>query len=469
MQNLFFSNRHQQQPVFKNSGFLSILSLMACAVLSCHKAETVYVSPAKISEGQLITSDTLTGTVKGVLASGKTYYFAKDITINHGDTLLMEPGSKLICLGDGSSPENSPQITCNGSFISLGTADQNNFITVPDNLRKMENIGKGFWGGIQCGENSGDVIIKWTHLEFAGGPAGNSPDLAVFEAGDPRNSLSFTNINANFILEDSWIYGTTDDGMRILHGKVSIMRNSFEACGSAGGEALNLKNGCVGDVAYNVAIGAATNGFKISNTGSGPVQTNIYLYNNTILNCGLRQLKSGRGGSINYEKGAKGKIYNNMVINCRFGLRLTPDADTSNIAYNNQFYYSNDQRMINQFNSADGVAKTQSNDIRSSAPKSNNPAFATYDVDQFDYSTVTPPLDISEMPLGIITAGAYNFSLLPGSPGLKKADADSFQPQMTVPQGGLYGASTLAPGLDMGAYQSDGSGNQHFASSLDAK
>ncbi|MBS1565032.1 MAG: hypothetical protein JST39_11625 [Bacteroidetes bacterium] len=452
-----------------NTKYLFSILLLASAFAACHKEETVSISEPKISAGQAITTDTITGAVKGTLLTGKTYYFKTDITINKGDTLLMQEGSKLLAIGDGKTTATSPQITCNGTFISLGTSANHNFITVPDNQRTTANIGAGFWGGIQCGAGSGDVILKWTHLEFAGGPAGPAADPAVFASGDPRNTLSYTNTNGNFIMEDCWIFGSTDDGMRILHGKVSVMRNTFEACGKAGGEGINFKNGTVGDVAYNLAIGCATNAFKASNSGAGPVQTNINVYNNTILNCGFRQVKSGRGGSINFEKGAQGKIYNNVVINSRFGLRVTPDADTAHIAYNNQFYYANDQRIIAQFNAADGVAITKSGDIRSTAPKANNPVFAQYNVDQFDFSTATVPMDISAMPLAIITASGYNLGLLPGSPALKKGNADVFNAIRSVPQGGLYGAATREPGVDMGAYQSDASGNLHYASSLSFK
>lgn len=446
-----------------------LLGLLGVAFSACHKEESVKVSTAAVTVGQTITSDTLSGSVKGTMVSGHTYYFRSDITINAGDTLLMQAGTKLIALGDGKTTATSPQITNNGTFISLGTQDNNNFITVKDSLRTTSNIGAGFWGGIQCGASSGDVIIKWTHLEFAGGPAGDAADPAVFASGDPRNFLSYTNIAGHVIVEDSWFYGSTDDGIRILHGNISFMRNTFEACGKAGGESLNLKAGTVGDVAYNVSIGAATNSFKASNSGGATVQTNVYVYNNTILNGGMRQVKSGRGGSINFEKGAQGKIYNNIIVNCRFGLRITSDADTTHIAYNNQYYYANADYMIKQFNATDGVARTAAADIRSASVKDKNPLFGSYDVDQFDFSTVTPPLDISKMPLTIITANAYNWTLLPGSPGLRKGDADSFQAQAKVTTGGTYGATILQPGVDMGAYQSDGTGNQHYTTSLASK
>jgi hypothetical protein len=446
--------------------FRLALLVFGLAVLgACHKESKVYVSPAQQTASHPITSDSLTGAVAGTLLSGKTYYFSADITINKGDTLFMQPGSRLLAIGDGKTPQTSPQVTCNGTFISAGTADSNNYITVPDNLRNASSIGKGLWGGIQCGETSGDVVIKWTHIEFAGGPAGANADPNVFAPADPRNSLSYTNIDGNVIVEDSWIFGTSDDGMRLLHGHVSVMRNTFEDCGTTGGEGLNLKNGCVGDVAYNLIIGAATNAFKVSNSGGGPVENKTYLYNNTMVNCGFRQLKTGRGGSIDYEKGASGKIYNNVIVNCRFGMRLTPDADLPNITYNNQLFYGNAAYLPGQFYSTDGKGVKQSGDILSATPKDNNPHFVNYNVDQFDYAPVVPPLSATAMPMAIVTDAGYDFTLLPSSPGYGKG-VTNFQPLKTVPQGGTLGATTVGPNVDLGAFPSDGTGNKNFTSSL---
>jgi hypothetical protein len=451
--------------MYTNIFKMGVAAVVLVVFAACHKESKVYVSPAQVSASHPITSDSLTGTISGTLLSGKTYYFSKDITINKGDTLFMQPGSRLIAIGDGKSPATSPQVTCNGTFISAGTADSNNYITVQDNLRNAASIGKGLWGGIQCGETSGDVVIKWTHIEFAGGPAGPAADANVFAPGDPRNSLSYTNINGNVIIEDSWIFGTSDDGMRLLHGHVSVMRNTFEDCGTTGGEGLNLKNGCVGDVAYNLIIGAATNAFKVSNSGGGAIENKTYLYNNTMLNCGFRQLKTGRGGSIDYEKGASGKIYNNMIINCRFGMRLTPDADLPNITYNNQLFYGNATYLLGQFYATDGKGVKQSGDLMSATPKDNNPHFVNYNVDQFDYTTITPPVGAAALPMAIVTDAGYDFTLLASSPGYGKG-LTNFQPLKTVPQGGMLGGTTVGPNVDMGAFPSDGTGNKHFTSSL---
>lgn len=461
-----------QQNIINYKFFVFAFAAGCASFTSCTKELETYIQPRQIDQSQGITSDTLSGTVKGTLLSGKTYYFKSDITINEGDTLYMEPGSKLLSLGDGSA-DSSPQITCFGTFISIGTEDQQNFITVPDNLRTAANAGKGFWGGIQCRATSGDLILKWTHLEFAGGPAGDNADPNVFASTDTRNSLSYTNPDGNVIIEDSWFYGTQDDGMRILHGHVSIMRNTFENCGTTGGDVVNIKNNTFGDVAYNLVIGGATNGFKISNSGGG-TETNIFLYNNTILNSGFRQSKSGRGGSIDYEKGASGKIYNNIIINCRYGLRITPDADYANVSHNNQFYYANAPLLIEQFADQDSYVNDRAlgdKDIAGTAPDTNDPNFIAYDVNQFDYAQYPvpeTPLTIAQMSLSIVTATGYDFNLLPGSPALGKGDLSN-QPMKTVPQGGMFGASETAPGKDLGAYPSDGNGNKHTGSSLDSK
>jgi hypothetical protein len=157
-------------------------------------------------------------------------------------------------------------------------------------------------------------------------------------------------------------------------------------------------------------------------------------------------------------------IYNNVIINCRFGMRLTGDADIPNIVYNNQQFYGNAISLTSQFYSVDGVGKAQSADILG-APKANNPRFKSYDVDQFDYATVTPPLAASAMPVGIVTDANYDFGLLTTSPGYQKGNT-SFKALRTVPQGGDYGATTLDPNVDMGAFPTDGTGNKHFVSSL---
>ncbi|QES89630.1 hypothetical protein [Rhizosphaericola mali] len=451
--------------------YISFFSIIVISFFACQKSTLDYVSQPNIGAGQEVTEDTLTGSVKGTLKSGKIYYFATDIRINKGDTLLMQPGSVLIALGDGSQ-NNSPQITNSGTLISYGTQENPNFITVLPTLRQDTNVCKGYWGGIQC-DTTANVIIKWTHLEFAGAPAGSLADPALYSSGDPRYTIAFTNINGQFIVENSWIYGSKDDGMRVVSGKINVVGNTFESCGKQGGESFNMKSGTVGNVAYNVSIGAATNSFKVSNNkGSTPVQAVVNVYNNTILNGGFRQVKDGRGGSIDYEQGAAGKVYNNILVNVRFGLRYTADADVNDIEYGNTLFYGNDAREIEQFWATDGVAKQQSSDIVSTTVGANDPLFTNYNVNIVDFSKFTSVkptlvLDITQMPYSIITGEKHSFSLQSTSPALGKGYT-GFTPTTDLPTTGNYGATLMNPGKDIGAYQSDGTGNQHYISSLEA-
>jgi hypothetical protein len=456
-----------------------ITSLAVMGLGACHKAENASISQPVVQVGSIIKSDTLSGSVKGTLLSGKTYYFASNITVNGGDTLLMQPGSKLIALGDGATAATAPEIFVHGTFISLGTQQNQNYITVSNSAnlhseaaqQNYSDVFKGWWGGIFCTPGTpttqdptpagGDVIIKWTHLEFAGAPAGDEDDHAVYADGDPRWTIYFANITKNFVLEDSWVFGSKDDGMRIAGGHIDIMRNTYELCGVAAGEACNFKSGSVGDVGYNLIIGAATNAFKISDAGSSGTQCNINCYNNTIVNCGFRQNStSGHGGSIDFEKAAKGNAYNNMIINCAIGLRVLSSADTKNIVYDNQLFYGFNTVIVAQFNAADGKATFQSGDIHSATAQQNDPLFYGFDVNGYDYTAHPAPVTANDQTPAVVTQGTSSFRLKAGSPALGTASSTAAS-YNTVTATGNYAATITPPGKDIGAYQNDGSGNQH--------
>ena len=448
----------------------------------CHQKEIVEVSAALVQTANPITTDTLAGTVKGTLLSGKTYYFKTDITVNDGDTLLMQNGVHLIALGDGITAATSPEIFVHGTFISLGTQDKPNYITVKnaDDLhaqaaqQNYTNVFFGWWGGITCtpatpsdskpNPQGGDAIIKWTHIEFGGGPAGALDNQDIYKSGTSRFNMYFGNKTKNLIIEDSWFFGAKDDNIQVGGGHISIMRNTFELCGGVGGEFFNMKTGTLGDIAYNVCIGSATNSFKISDSGTSGIQCTATVYNNTMIDGGYRQTKSGRGGSIDFEKGARGRAYNNLIVNCRFGLRVTPDADVPNVVYGNQAFYGYSQAITDQFYTSDSDPAVKNakapSDIISTTPKQNNPVFYGFDVDQYDFTANPGPISASLQPANIVTIGISNFKLQASSPALNKGKTD-FAPQASVTTTGTYGTTITLPGKDIGAYQNDGTGNQH--------
>lgn len=459
---------------------LPVLVALAITISSCHQKEIVNISAPLVLTANAITSDTLKGTVKGTLLRGKTYFFKSDITVNDGDTLLMQSGVHLIALGDGTTPATAPEIFMHGTFVSLGTQAEPNYITVKNAAdlhtqatnQNYTNVFFGWWGGITCtpaavtastpNPKGGDAIIKWTHIEFGGGPAGSSDNQAFYTTGSPRYNIYFANITKNLIIEDSWFFGAKDDNIRTDGGKVSIMRNTFELCGGVGGEFLNMKSGTVGDVAYNMCIGSATNSLKASDAGSTGTQCNVNMYNNTIVNGGYRQTKTGRGGAIDFEKLAKGRSYNNLFVDCRFSMRVTSDADVANVSYNNNYFYGYSAAIVAQFFTTDsytGIAKG-SNDILSTTPQANNPLFYGYDVNQFNFTANPGPVSASVQPYLVVAIANANFKLQATSQAIGKGNVN-FVPYGTVTATGTYGTTITQPGKDIGAYQADGTGNQH--------
>ena len=75
--------------------------------------------------------------------------------------------------------------------------------------------------------------------------------------------------------------------------KYEIFRNTFEKIGLTAGECVNVKSGCVGDIAYNLAVGGTGNAFKTSNAGGLSPQSNMNTYKNTVVTGGFSQAKAG--------------------------------------------------------------------------------------------------------------------------------------------------------------------------------
>ncbi|MBX9733316.1 MAG: hypothetical protein K2X37_04585, partial [Chitinophagaceae bacterium] len=189
-----------------------------------------------------------------------------------------------------------------------------------------------------------------------------------------------------------------------------------------------------------------------------------------------RRSAAGRGGSINFEEGAGGVAYNNIMVNCKFGLRVVqnPIADTANLRYGYNWNYADSVSVASQFipslSISTAITQPQETDIPKpstylpsgwkvgdvyTAPASivgsNNPQFINAPV----------PLPSGLKLADISTVGSYNFALKPSSPCVGIGFTD-FNPRRDVPVHPLYGATEITPpGKDLGAYQVNGRGNQH--------
>jgi hypothetical protein len=449
----------------------------AAALSSCE--ELIDIAAPVQTVGQSFSGDTLRSPIKGTIAGRSApYYMISDVTVNDGDTLLIQAGAKIVVIGKPKSlstfgqANNNPGFVVNGALLSLGTKAAPVVITVADDLKgdpsAVQNVStdpafKGYWGGINA-DGASLLVLRHTDLGYVGGPYGaNAP--TGYAAGDPKLGVSMLakKLNAQFVLEDSHLHGSVDDMVRLQSCKFSVLRNRFEKCGKTGGEALNIKAGCVGDVAYNTFVGAATNGTKVASVAASAVQTNVATFNNTYLHCGYRQTKSGRGGSINYEVQAAGQIYNNLIVNCRFGLRLRSDSppDVTNVKYGHQYYYGSTSYQVAEFNAATAGSTTakQPTDTQG-ATGANDPKFVLADLATAAGTTAAPSSAIQGANFLNPTS---NLRLQGSSPALGRGRTD-FTPLNAVANlnvRGLFTPSAAVPGADAGAYQSGGVGNQY--------
>ena len=450
--------------------------MLASTIFSCSKSsssETVNVSTPPYQVG-LPVSDAapLCGSIKGTMLTGKTYTVSCDITVNAGDTLLIQPGV-TINMGAGVN------FGVKGTLLSLGSKTQPNWITVAG-VNKTDQVGApmnadpayvGKWCGINCDTSCKLIVIKWTHIEYGGAVFTNSV-ITGNKSGNNSYIIFAQNPKTVLVLEDSWVYGSLDDCMR-PNCKFSIMRNTFEKCGAPaiGGDVINVKSGGVGDAAYNLIIGGATNGTKASNKGGTNVQTNCRFYNNTYVHCGYKQpAPVGRAGSWNYEEGSKGMAYNGLLVNCRTGLRIVanPLADTANLSYGYNFNYGDSQAVYNWIYPPADLSYPQSTDIPAFTPTgyvkgqvvpvytyggtvgANKPLFVNFPL----------PASVNKL-IDVQAVGNFDFHLQAGSPCIGKGYT-GFSPLAVVPVDPKFGASEITnPGSDIGAFQSNKTGNQH--------
>jgi len=489
---------------------------------SCSK-ESNTVSKPEFSAGVSITTDTLPSTAKGTMLKGQTYFFNKPVTVNAGDTLVMQSGVKLL------ATDPSAILVINGVFISLGTKENPNWITTKDAYNNPTtykqttytdpNTDYGLttdnthrWGGIQCGTTATMFNVKFTHIDFAGGTVLNTSPVVTgfgYKSGAVLFATMFQNKDGLYILEDSWIYGTTSDVARINAGTVHFMRNTVEKLGYNDGDAFNIKTSVKGNMAYNLFIGTAKGGTKASAKslpkGDGETHAVIYMYNNTYINGGYRSLDPDRGANVDIEEGASGYAYNNIMVNCRTGMRFieNPVLDTTDTQYGYSLYYA-DAYSADALGGIAGQFLPSGHYVNYKYEATNIPAASAYPSGTFanqkywvavggtpqgtaggtwangydgtafigknnpmfvNYPLPAPVGSSTYGPsLGTMTwQGNYDFHLQSSSPA-KGTGYTGFTHYATAIDNITVAdlqATFTEPGKDMGAFQTDGTGNQH--------
>lgn len=468
----------------------SLLAIIIFAISSCSKSsDSSNVSKPQIQVGQTVSdASPLSGSIKGTMLSGKIYTISGDVTVNAGDTLLIQSGVTV-------KVNNAATIVVKGTFVSLGTktapvtiSDPRRTKTTGTSTASSDSAYAGGWTGIYCDKTCPLLVLKWTHLDFAGAGIQTIPFTGP-SVGD-QYVIYFGNPNGNFILEDSWIYGSPDDAVRFYGGHVNIMRNTLEKCGGTGGDGFNAKGGTQGNMAYNLIIGGATNGTKSSNDGGIQPQCMIAMYNNTYVNDGFRNTGTfgARSGSIEVENNSRALVYNNLIVNCRFGVRIAGGnnvtakvylADTTGphtgdpiaqTVYGYNYFYTDSVSTANQFVPTNIAQAVVTHPQSTGIPDMATFLGASYTFgQQYDGSSLVgknPPLFVN-FPLPAsnfqtqASVDSYDFHLQASSPAVGKG-YQSFTGITNVPVDPNFGSSGITgPGKDIGCYQTDGSGNQH--------
>lgn len=335
-------------------------------------------------------------------------------------SLYVEEGATIIA----SNNDIKPEIIILGNLYCMGTAEKPVVFTVEESA-KTDRFSRE-WGGIICGYDAKEVYMDYTTIEYAGaittdGSASIQYGLFKTETGEGVPAFHFCNKAGSFVITNSTFRNNAEDHIYITGGKSIVANSRFITNGFDGGEAINYKSDCLADIAYNLIYDANTNGFKLSNTGMTDVQAHLYCYNNTILNTGWRRPKV-KGGSIWLEQGVVAKLYNNLIADCRWGLKQsteTPMAATSVITPN--YYFATTEKGIEQMQASEenGILNG-ANDIMSATAGDKKPLFKNFT--QQANININASGNTDEAPVAF--EESWSFALASNSPALTGGDTN---------------------------------------------
>jgi len=421
------------------SKLMIALIAISMSFVACQKDEEIIKFPTLNPAGEITET---------VWEANSTVYIESDVVVPEGKSLTIKEGVKVIFKGSNIGTDQAPEFQVRGNLYIQGTEASPVQFTVEDDQKTEANRYLGLWGGIQCAATCSELAIDHAVIEYAGAPAG--PNSIFVEQGedegDPRYAIFFGNLNGKYVLHNSVISNTADDATRSIGGQLSIVGNTFSFVGATGGEAINIKSGVKGDMAYNLFYACATNGTKWSNSGDRIPQTECNSYNNTFVNCGWRRNKEGRGASVNIEREGRGSSYNQLIVNCKYGVRVVGGesaADTANTYSDYSYYFGNEQIMVDEFYPTHGILpyaqNTCAHDVAGNL-NDNDPMFAAYDVS----TSKSADLALSTL----------DFHLKSNSPAISDAKTD-FNPIISSLTLGGVTYTTPSPSAYFGAFGSN--------------
>lgn len=354
---------------------------------------------------------------QGALVWTKDTTLTESVEIPIGTSLYIEPGVKVTCKSDVQVPI---EIVVLGNLYCMGSAQKP--IVFTSDTQKPES-----WGGIICGYNAEEVVLNHVEVAYAGAtPTESSASFqnhlfkTTIDGGVP--AFHFCNVNGKFVMANCFFHDNYNDQTYFTGGKGIIINNIFADSGNAadGGEAINVKAGCELDIANNLIYNACTNAFKLSNAGNSETipLTEMTVYNNTMVNCGWRRSKNKKGGSVWVEKAAKPVFVNNLIYDCRYGLKQPKQdgADMEHSRLTPNYYYASTDIGVAQMAKGANLGIWFDTDIKSSVAGQLNPLFKSFT--QNENMNINCEIDKVENGAPLAFNKAWNFALQTGSPAL---------------------------------------------------
>lgn len=339
----------------------------------------------------------------------------ESVEVPEGASLYIEPGVTVTCKSGAKVPV---EIVVLGNLYCMGTAAKP--VTFTSDTKKPAD-----WGGIICGYNSEEVVLS--HVDIAyGGATPNESSLSfqnqlfktTIDGGVP--AFHFCNVNGKFVISGCFFHDNYNDHTYFTGGSGVIADNIFADNGNAadGGEAINVKSGCKLDIANNLIYNACTNAFKISNSGNSETipLTEMTAYNNTIVDCGWRRSKNKKGGSVWVEKAAKPIFVNNLIYDCRYGMKQPKEdgVDMANSRLTPNYYYASTAKGVKQMAKGATLGIWFDTDFHSTAAGEGDPLFTNFT--QNAAMDINCEIDDTSKGAPLPYSNAWNFTLQPSSP-----------------------------------------------------
>ena len=387
----------------KISPFLIYPVAFILLTTGCKKDDNTGSDPDPVEKG-------ISGQVSGVWSTGKTYEVTGHLEIPEGKSLTIQEGVKVVM----SDSVIAPEIIIKGNLYCLGTEVNPVLFTVPDAWKTEDHLFGNLWGGMVSAPTSQEVLLQHTILEYGGtATTEESPSVKAglykATAGKHLPALYYGNVNGKFVVVNSIIRNFYDDALYVEGGKTIIANDVFYAIGAPADDAVNLKSGVLADVAFNLIYSPNTSGLKLSNEGERSPQLYVIGYNNSIINGGWRR-PTIKGGSIWVENGVHADLYNNLLVNDRFGIKRDKGNPEDNRSkFYNTFYYGYTQQAVDQFQPGDEII-AGIDDIIGTHAGDNDPKFVNYPLSTDLYNA---DFNIS-----------WDFHLQSTSPALNKGKTD---------------------------------------------